>query len=405
MDSSITICAACGKAGDNLKICTACKLVKYCNRDCQISHRSKHKKECRKRAAELQRAGDNNNTSNSNVNELSEGISDVSISGSVSASTSATDKKTSTSCEQNNTGNSNVDTAAKTSISHEQNCNKKNGSPNLTMTDELAEEIKQIEMAYDIGKMDISDDKLFADPPPKDECPLCMQPMPNHSNAIGDCGPSRTYNVCCGTTICDGCTEHFLDNMETGDLKDCCPFCRVSIPFVNEELAERVKNRVKEKENDAEACYMLASFYCSGRQGLPMDRNKALELWKRAAELGSTHAHWDLGVTYYYGKGVNKDHRKGMYHFKLGAMGGNEEARHQLGKIEGIVGNNDRAKRHFIIAARSGHERTMKFIQDAIKGRHLFMTKDEYLTTLRAYKCSRDEMKSAQRDRAAKLLN
>ena len=28
-------CAACGKAGDELKMCTACKMVKYCNRDCQ----------------------------------------------------------------------------------------------------------------------------------------------------------------------------------------------------------------------------------------------------------------------------------------------------------------------------------------------------------------------------------
>ena len=49
-----TTCAACGKeGGDELKACTACKLVKYCNRDCQISHRSKHKKECKKCVAEL----------------------------------------------------------------------------------------------------------------------------------------------------------------------------------------------------------------------------------------------------------------------------------------------------------------------------------------------------------------
>ena len=34
-----------------------------------------------------------------------------------------------------------------------------------------------------IDKMAISDDKLFADPPPKEECPLCMLPMPRHSNA------------------------------------------------------------------------------------------------------------------------------------------------------------------------------------------------------------------------------
>jgi len=47
------ICANCGKEGGNLKSCTACNLVKYCNRECQIAHRSMHKKECRKRAAEV----------------------------------------------------------------------------------------------------------------------------------------------------------------------------------------------------------------------------------------------------------------------------------------------------------------------------------------------------------------
>ena len=49
-------CANCGKAeaGEiNLKTCTACKMVKYCSRDCQRSHWPKHKKACKKRAAEL----------------------------------------------------------------------------------------------------------------------------------------------------------------------------------------------------------------------------------------------------------------------------------------------------------------------------------------------------------------
>ena len=46
-------CAACGKADTNLKACAACKLVKYCGVDCQVAHRSAHKKACRKRAAEL----------------------------------------------------------------------------------------------------------------------------------------------------------------------------------------------------------------------------------------------------------------------------------------------------------------------------------------------------------------
>ena len=49
-------CANCGKGEEScgdLKACTACKLVKYCNRDCQIAHRPQHKKACKKRAVEL----------------------------------------------------------------------------------------------------------------------------------------------------------------------------------------------------------------------------------------------------------------------------------------------------------------------------------------------------------------
>ena len=52
------VCASCGikEGGDNnikLKTCTACKIVKYCSVECQRKHRSRHKKACKKRAAEL----------------------------------------------------------------------------------------------------------------------------------------------------------------------------------------------------------------------------------------------------------------------------------------------------------------------------------------------------------------
>jgi len=49
-------CASCGiKANDDikLKICTACKLVRYCSVKCQKDHRSKHKRACKQRVAEL----------------------------------------------------------------------------------------------------------------------------------------------------------------------------------------------------------------------------------------------------------------------------------------------------------------------------------------------------------------
>ena len=56
MSTDNITCANCGKGeekSDDLKACTACKLVKYCNRNCQIAHRPQHKKACKKRAAEL----------------------------------------------------------------------------------------------------------------------------------------------------------------------------------------------------------------------------------------------------------------------------------------------------------------------------------------------------------------
>ena len=56
LEHNLSVCANCGKgeeAGSNLKTCTACRLVKYCSRDCQAAHRPQHKKDCKKKAKEL----------------------------------------------------------------------------------------------------------------------------------------------------------------------------------------------------------------------------------------------------------------------------------------------------------------------------------------------------------------
>src|SRR5210317_710643 len=51
--AATTTCASCDKEGGNLNTCNKCKMAKYCNAACKKKHRSKHKKACEKRVAEL----------------------------------------------------------------------------------------------------------------------------------------------------------------------------------------------------------------------------------------------------------------------------------------------------------------------------------------------------------------
>ena len=56
VDDMLMFCASCGIAEvDDIKLkkCNACKSVRYCGVKCQREHRPQHKKNCKKRAAEL----------------------------------------------------------------------------------------------------------------------------------------------------------------------------------------------------------------------------------------------------------------------------------------------------------------------------------------------------------------
>ena len=66
--------------------------------------------------------------------------------------------------------------------------------------------------------------------------------------------------------------------------------------------------------------------------------------------------------------------------------------------MEGNVGNNHRAKKHFIIAAKAGFKDSLDQVKIGfMKG---IITKDEYANTLRVYQQRHDEMKSDDRDKA-----
>ena len=281
-------CANCGKGEESvgdLKACTACHVVKYCNRGCQVAHRPQHKKACKKRAAELH------------------------------------------------------------------------------------------------------DEKLFKQPPPKEDCPICMLPLPTLLSG-------HSYRVCCGKDICTGCM-HAVNTRDIVEQK--CPFCRTPAPETDEEIIERLKKRTD--ANDAVAMSNLGCCYSNGSNGLSQDHAKALELWHQAAKLGNATAYYNLGLTYYYGNGVERDDKKANHYYELAAIGGNASARYNLGCSEGNAGNHDRALKHFMIATGGGMKLSLETIQ------RMFIngdaTKDEYSKALRAYQAYLDEIMSPQRDEAA----
>ena len=285
------LCANCGKGEESsgdLKACTACKLVKYCNRECQIAHRPQHKKACKKRAAGLY------------------------------------------------------------------------------------------------------DEQLFKEPPPREECPICMLPLP----LIDD---QTSFYLCCGKNICNGCVYALVES-EGADL---CTFCRTTVAESDEEQVKQLE-KLTEKGN-ARAFYILGGSYEHGSDGLPQDMAKANELYLKAGELGCAGAYFNLGSSYAQGSGVTIDKEKAKHYYELAVMNGDIDARHNLGVDEYNEGNYHRAMKHFIISSRAGYKDSVDMVKRGYMAGHV--TKEEYANTLREYQKNQDETKSEARDIALAVRN
>ena len=233
----------------------------------------------------------------------------------------------------------------------------------------------------------VSDEDLFKENPPRDECPICMLPLPLNN-------AETRYQSCCGKILCMGCIQAVKT---AGDNRCLCPFCRTPPAISDGELIERIKERVAAR--DAGAVYLLGSYCRDGRYGLPQNMAKAMKLLFRAGELGDARSYNRIGYSYYNGNGVERDEKKAKYYFELAAMGGYVVARHNLGIWEQRAGNMDRAVKHFMITAAAGHDKSLTAIRESFFNGSA--TKDDFETALRAHKESKDEMRSEQREAAA----
>ena len=271
-DNSVPVCANCGKEGAN-NTCNKCKMVKYCNAACKKKHRTKHKKQCERRVAELH------------------------------------------------------------------------------------------------------DEQLFKDHPTPAECPICLLPLPSADQSI--------FKSCCGKTICKGCILEMIktelrQELKKGrnreSVKQLCPFCRMPVPIDGDEEGRRIVKLVQ--SGNVNAINVLGQCYSDGSWGMPLDFTKANELYLKAGDHGCAGGHYNLGVSYLNGCGVDEDRKKAKYYFELAAIKGCKEARYTLVLIEDIASNHERATKHSIIGARAGHEDCLEGVKaDYMEGS---VTKDEY---------------------------
>lgn len=75
----------------------------------------------------------------------------------------------------------------------------------------------------------------------------------------------------------------------------------------------------------------LAELYRDGSMGVPMNKARALELFKKAADSGYAEAMCSLGVCYAIGDGVAQDDCEAFRWFKLAAEKGDQFAQNNLG--------------------------------------------------------------------------
>ncbi|EJK57056.1 hypothetical protein THAOC_22944 [Thalassiosira oceanica] len=167
------------------------------------------------------------------------------------------------------------------------------------------------------------------------------------------------------------------------------------------------------------ALYSLGNAYDYGK-GVQQDMTTSVEFFTKAAMQGHAEsrkehyspparggrrgslrmldAHFDLGNAYRQGHGVQQDNAKGAEFYTKAAMQGHAESRYNLGYIEALRGNHNRAVRHWLITAKMGDKPSLEAIKNTFKAG--FATKEQYAEALKGYQDAVEKMKSHDRDEA-----
>ncbi len=138
--------------------------------------------------------------------------------------------------------------------------------------------------------------------------------------------------------------ERLLQRAESGDAK---AQHRLGIMYYNgqdgveqsyEKAAEWYQKAIETDPDFPDAYNSLGGCYLDG-EGVPKNQKKALELYKKAAELGNAHAPFNIGLIYEQGLGVETDNEEALRWYELASERGLPEGSHNAGLayIRGIV--------------------------------------------------------------------
>ena len=253
---------------------------------------------------------------------------------------------------------------------------------------------------------EISEELGMFESPPKEDCVICMLPLPLESMMA-------SYQACCGKRLCGGCViEHARvinatnEERETNEdlahlplLDETCAFCREPIPDPPPSLENLRRLQKRVELGDAEATKQLGLHYTVGGYGLPVDKRKALELFHRSADLGDARACNELCKAYLDSDylGVSLNPAMAFKYQVLAAKRGHAIARHSLGRLEMGKGNMDLAVRHWRISAAAGLKESASKLIKCFQHGHI--SKGDLEESIRAQHNAREEARSDERDR------
>lgn len=252
----------------------------------------------------------------------------------------------------------------------------------------------RLENLLNTAQKETKDIDLFGSIPEKEECPICLIPLPINKDEI-------CFMLCCAKFICQGCSykevltginnglsEHALLNEQK------CALCRQVMKGKN--IMKQRKKLIK--KNNANAYIQMACLYRDGEEGLIQSYTRSLEMSIKAAELDHVEAFVMIGWYYEEGIVVEEDTSKALEYYEVAAKKGSVLGHLELSRFYeemGPMGDMQRVD-HLKVVAKAGDQESMDNLMKAYKDN--LLSKEELTQTLREFQISNDKMKSKDRD-------